>query len=137
MLRNGDFVLQSGELLNNQLNSWFKYHREESVALREAQSLQEESKNKFDARYQQLLKQKEKLFQKQDVLAWRVNTEVQIEAERSKKDPSKAFQFILPDVIILLLIITCIDNEGGGAAEGGGRVLHESGVQGGEEDDDE
>ncbi len=38
-MRNGDFVLQSGELLNNHLNSWFKYNTEESVALREAQSL--------------------------------------------------------------------------------------------------
>jgi hypothetical protein len=31
------------------------------------------------------------------VLAWRVNTEDQLEAERVKRDPSKAFQFILPD----------------------------------------
>ena len=51
MLRNGDYVLQSGELLNNHLNSWFKYHREESVALREAQCLQEEACNKYEARY--------------------------------------------------------------------------------------
>jgi hypothetical protein len=36
VLRNGDYILQSGEVLNNQLNSWFKYHREEAVALREA-----------------------------------------------------------------------------------------------------
>jgi hypothetical protein len=97
VLRNGDYVLQSGELLNNQLNSWFKYHREESIALREAQSLQEESRMKFDTRYQQLLKQKEKLFQKQDILMWRVNTEDQIAAEQVKRDPAKAFQYILPD----------------------------------------
>lgn len=62
VLRNGDFILQSGELLNNQLNSWFKHHREESISLREAQSLQEESRTKYDNKYQQLLKQKEKLF---------------------------------------------------------------------------
>lgn len=43
------------------------------------------------------MKQKEKLFQKQDILQWRVNTEDQIEAERVKRDPSKAFQYILPD----------------------------------------
>ena len=62
--RNGDFVLQSGELFNNQLNSWFKFHREESVALREAQSLQNISKMKADQRYASLMKQKEKLFLK-------------------------------------------------------------------------
>jgi len=43
------------------------------------------------------MKQKEKLFQKQDVLSWRVNTEDQIEAERVKRDPAQAFKFILPD----------------------------------------
>jgi hypothetical protein len=62
VLRNGDYVLQSGELLNNHLNSWFKYHREESVALREAQSLQEEARTKHETRYAQLMKQKEKLY---------------------------------------------------------------------------
>ena len=62
-------------MLNNQLNSWFKYHREEATALRESQSLQHESRRKFDTRYKELMKQKEKLFQKQDIIAWRVNTE--------------------------------------------------------------
>lgn len=97
MLRNGDFILQSGEVLNNQLSSWFKFHREEAVALRETQSLQEESRRKYDQRFAQLMKQKEKLFKKQDVLSWRVKTEDQIEAEQVKSDPSKAFKFILPD----------------------------------------
>lgn len=62
-------------MLNNQLNGWFKYHREEAVALREAQSLQAESRRKYEQMNAQLHKTKEKLFQKQDVLAWRVNTE--------------------------------------------------------------
>ena len=48
------------------------------------------------------MKQKEKLFQKQDVLQWRVNTEDQIEAERVKKDPKEAYKYILPDVRYLL-----------------------------------
>jgi hypothetical protein len=43
--------------------------------LREAHNLREESKKKFELRYEQLMKQKEKLFKKQDVLAWRVNRE--------------------------------------------------------------
>jgi hypothetical protein len=74
-LRNGDFVLQSGEVLNNQLSSWFKFHREESVSLREACSLQAISRRKYEQRFKELMKQKEKLFQKQDIIAWRVNTE--------------------------------------------------------------
>lgn len=34
------------------------------------------------------MKQKAKLFKKQDVLAWRVDREHQIEAERVKNDPA-------------------------------------------------
>lgn len=55
------------------------------------------------------MKQKEKLFKKQDVLAWRVDTEHQIEAERVKTDPAKAFQFILPDVTNTAIMTTNID----------------------------
>ena len=51
VLRNGDFILQSGEVLNNQLNSMFKYHREEAVSLREAQSLQHEARRKYDQKF--------------------------------------------------------------------------------------
>eukprot|EP00347_Sterkiella_histriomuscorum_P002889 403366404 len=97
ILRNGDFILQSGEVLNTQLNGWFKYHREESGAFREAQHLREEAKKNFDIRYNTLMKQKAKLFKKQDILAWRVDREHQIEAERVKNDPVQAYQFILPD----------------------------------------
>ena len=100
VLRNGDFILQSGEVLNTELNGWFKYHREEASSLRETQSLRDESKRKYDLRHAQLLKQKEKLFKSQDVLAWRVNSEDQAEAERVKADPAKAYEFILPDVNI-------------------------------------
>lgn len=98
ILRNGDFILQSGEVLNTNLNGWFKYHREEATAFREAQHLREESKRVYEIRSQQLMKQKENLYKKQDVLAWRVDREHQIEAERVKSDPVQAYQFILPDV---------------------------------------
>jgi len=46
------------------LNGWFKYHREESTAFREAQNLREEAKKVYDVRYEQLMKQKAKLFKK-------------------------------------------------------------------------
>jgi phosphoglucomutase len=47
------------------------------------------------------MKQKEALFRKQDVLAWRVDREHQIQAERVKTDPVQAYQYILPDVFKL------------------------------------
>jgi hypothetical protein len=75
-------------VINTQLNSWFKFHREESNALREAYTLQREAQKKFDAQYKQLLKQKEKLFKKQDIHAWRVTKEDEAQAERVKMDPS-------------------------------------------------
>lgn len=43
------------------------------------------------------MKQKAKLFKKQDVLAWRVDTENRIKAEQVKNDPSLAYQYILPE----------------------------------------
>jgi hypothetical protein len=64
ILRNGDFILQSGEVLNTQLNGWFKYHREECGSLREAWHLKEASKKKFELRNNKLMKKKEKLFRK-------------------------------------------------------------------------
>ncbi|CDW76278.1 px domain containing protein [Stylonychia lemnae] len=97
ILRNGDFILSSGEVLNTQLNGWFKYHREESTSFKEAQCLREEAKKVYDIRYEQLMKQKAKLFKKQDVLAWRVDREFQIDAEKVKTDPAQAYQYILPD----------------------------------------
>lgn len=80
------------------MNGWFKYHREEAGAFRESQHLRDEAKKQFDIKYNQLMKEKAKLFKKQDVLAWRVDREHQIEAERVKHDPVQAYQFILPDV---------------------------------------
>ena len=98
VLRNGDFVLQSGEVLNSQLSGWFKYHREESKSFLEAQNLRDESKRIYEARSSQLKKQKESLFKRQDVLAWRVDKEHQIAAESNKTNPVEAFKYILPDV---------------------------------------
>ena len=40
------------------------------------------------------------------MLAWRVNTEDQIEAEQVKKDPTKAFKFILPEVMTIVKSIS-------------------------------
>ena len=84
-------MLQSGEVLNTQLNGWFKYHREEAGAFSENCHLREETKRQFEVRYEQLMKQKAKMFKKQDVLAWRVDAEHRIAAEKVKSDPTLAY----------------------------------------------
>ena len=44
--------------------------------MREEQSLRDEAKRKFDLRYGQLIKEKEKLFKRQDVHEWGVSREL-------------------------------------------------------------
>ncbi len=60
--------------------------------------MRDESKRIYEARSSQLKKQKESLFKRQDVLAWRVDKEHQIAAESNKTNPVEAFKYILPDV---------------------------------------
>jgi hypothetical protein len=61
------------------------------MALREAFNLQKESQKRFESHYKQLLKQKEKLFKKQDIGDWRVDKEDLVIAERVKTDAAQAF----------------------------------------------
>jgi hypothetical protein len=56
VLRNGDFILQSGEVINNQLSGWFKHHRQQKSTLREAQSLRDESRARYEAQSAALLR---------------------------------------------------------------------------------
>lgn len=90
--------MQQGEYTNSQLNGWFKFMREGSQNLIEANALFKESKYKFTKANTALNKQKQKLYNKQDVNVWGTNPADINEAQRSMHDPSKAFKFILPTV---------------------------------------
>ena len=49
VIRNGDFTLQSGELMNQQVAAWFKYQRQESRSFQEAHWLRDESVARYNA----------------------------------------------------------------------------------------
>jgi hypothetical protein len=69
--------------------------------LREAQSLREESRARYDSQSAALLKTKEKLYRKQDLNEWRVSDQDRPEAAKVMGDPNKALKFILPEVLHL------------------------------------
>lgn len=48
VVRNGDFTLHSGELINASLNGWFKYQRQEAQSFKEAYWLRDESIRKYN-----------------------------------------------------------------------------------------
>ena len=73
--QNGDFILQSGELMNNNLNGWFKYHREESKSFKEAFYLRNESKIIYQKWKKELDMEKERLFKSQDFGQWKTRPE--------------------------------------------------------------
>ncbi len=97
--------------------------------------MRDESKRIFETRNAQLKKQKDALFKKQDVLAWRVDKEHQIAAESAKSNPVEAYKFILPDVN--LFCNNFIDYKGGRELKRGDRVLYKPSVQRSKENNDE
>jgi len=52
IIQNGDYILQTGELMNTQLSGWFKYLREEAVPLKESKNLREEAREVYSIRHQ-------------------------------------------------------------------------------------
>lgn len=67
MVKNGDFVLHSGELVNQSVGSWFKYARQESRCFKECHWLRNESVNRYQTLKQSVEAKKEKLFKQRDV----------------------------------------------------------------------
>lgn len=64
MIKNGDFVLHAGELVNTQVGSWFKYQREEAKSFKEAHWLRDESVRRYTTLRKDVSDRKEKLWKK-------------------------------------------------------------------------
>ena len=70
MVKNGDFSLHSGELVNLSVGSWFKYQRNEAKVFKEAHWLRDESVKRFEQHKTDLTARKEKLFKTKNVKKW-------------------------------------------------------------------
>jgi formylmethanofuran dehydrogenase subunit A len=62
VVKNGDLVLKSGELVNQQLANWFKYGRQEAKSFRESDSLFKDCTRKYEEMQTSVTKQKEKIY---------------------------------------------------------------------------
>ena len=98
VIRNGDFTLQSGELMNQQLAAWFKYQRQESRSFQEAHWLRDESVARYNAQKVDLNKRKEKLYRRKDVSEWGVPSDKLREALDNINDAERSFELMLPNV---------------------------------------
>ena len=114
--------------MNHSLNEWFKFQREGSLGLMEANSLIKESKFKFQQRHSALMKQKEKLYKTQDVNQWGTNPADLYDAKQVLHDPVKAYQYILP--IVIFLALSFEDDQRSRLDARRVRVLHEPDLQG-------
>eukprot|EP00347_Sterkiella_histriomuscorum_P022193 403331347 len=96
ILRNGDFIMQSGEILNTQLSPWFHYLKGETQAYRDQKELVEQAKRKYETKLNELNQKKMTLFKKGDVKLWKVDDESIQEAMLVKTDQVQAFKLMLP-----------------------------------------
>ena len=98
IIRNGDFTLQSGELMNQQVAAWFKYQRQEARSYQEAHWLRDESVARYNAQRLDLNKRKEKLYRRKDVSEWGVPSDRLREALDNINDAERSFELMLPNV---------------------------------------
>ena len=98
IIRNGDFTLQSGELMNQQVAAWFKYQRQEARSYQEAHWLRDESVARYNAQRLDLNKRKEKLYRRKDVSEWGVPSDRLREALDNINDAEASFSLMLPNV---------------------------------------
>ena len=97
IIRNGDFTIQSGELMNQQLSAQFKVYRQESKSFQEAHWLRDESLARYNAQRNDLAKRKEKLFKRKDVTEWGCPATQMRDAMNSLNNAEEAFEFMLPN----------------------------------------
>lgn len=96
MIKNGDFVLHTGELTNQSLGSWFKYQRQEARCFKEANWLRQESLSRYTTTKANLIKNKQKLFKEKDVSKWEVKEEKLRKAQDTINDQEAAYKIMLP-----------------------------------------
>ena len=98
MLKNGDFIISSGELVNQSIGSWFKYQRQESQSFKESQWLHRESTQRYNALNASLTAKKEKLFREnpKNLAKWDLPASKVQEAIAVANDAEKACALMLP-----------------------------------------
>lgn len=83
--------------MNESLSSWFKFQRESSTSLKEAFWLVREANKRHVAQKAELLKNKERLFKRQNVQEWGCPPDKVNDAMTSLQDAERAFTFMLPN----------------------------------------
>lgn len=96
IIKNGDFVLETGELMNHQLGSWFKYQKCASRCFKESHWLRDESLTRYTQAKSGLMKRKEKLFKEKNVSKWEIPAEKAREAVDIMNDAEASFEMMLP-----------------------------------------
>jgi len=97
IIRQGDHTIRSGELINQNLASWFKYLRQEAKSYEEAHWLREESLARYNSQRIDLNKRKEKLFRRKDVTEWGCPSDQLRSAMDTLNDAEAAFGYMLPN----------------------------------------
>jgi hypothetical protein len=96
VIKNGDFTLHSGELMNNHLAHWFKYQKNQARVFKEAYWLRSESCQRYTLHKTTLMKQKEMLFKEKNVAKWGIPVEDTRKAVDVIDDAEIAFSMMLP-----------------------------------------
>lgn len=96
MVKNGDFALHSGELVNQNIGTWFKYQRQEARCFKEAHWLRDESLTRYTTTKANMLTKKEKLFKGKDVSKWEIKEEKLRQAQDIIDDKDEAFKMMMP-----------------------------------------
>lgn len=96
VIKNGDFTLQTGEMMNHQCGSWFKYQRQAARCFKEAHWLRDESLTRYTKHKTDLLKKKEKLFREKNVSKWEIPAEQARDAVDVMDNAEQAFEMMLP-----------------------------------------
>ena len=97
IIRQGDHTIRSGELINQNLASWFKYLRQEAKSYEEAHWLRQESLARYNSQRIDLNKRKEKLFRRKDVTEWGCPSDQLRSAMDTLNDAEAAFGYMLPN----------------------------------------
>ena len=96
MVKNGDFTLHSGELVNQNVGTWFKYQRNAAKCFKEAHWLRDESLTRYTTTKANLAVQKEKLFKAKDVSKWEIKETKLRQAQDIIDNKEAAFAMMLP-----------------------------------------
>ncbi len=96
IIKNGDFTLHTGELINQSVGTWFKYQRQEAKCFKEAHWLRDESLQRYVTTKANLANRKEKLFKEKNVTNWELPDDKIRLAQDTVHDKEAAFRMMLP-----------------------------------------